>query len=179
MAHPQSHTSHNLDDNDLNMVEVWLRADPSRWIAGIFAGWLAGAVAMGVAGIVASMGGYDFLMPVKLMATPFLGNAATAAGNSAAVAVGFALVEAIAGFWGFVFAHFVFTNAIGSLLAMGLAWGAFTWIFTWNLFLQSFRDLNAAKISAGPAFPVCMAYGLSMVTVAVFDRMFRRAPSTR
>ena len=170
-AHSLQNT-HASDDNDMNLVEFWLQANPRRWVAGIFGGLFAGAVAMGVAGVVSAKGGYEFLMPVKLMATPFLGNSATALDNTPAVVLGFAFVEAIAAFWGFVFAHFVFTNAIGSLFSMGLAWGAFSWIFVWNLFLQSFRDLNAAKISAGPAFPVCMAYGISMVSVAFFDRVF-------
>ena len=162
------------DDNDMNLVEIWLRKDPPRWIAGVLAGLLAGAVAMAVAGLISRAAGFQMLFPLKLMATPFCGPAATDLdAGIGTVLVGLALIETICAFWGFVFAHFTGTNSLSALLAMGIVWAAFSWVFLWNLFFQSWKPIFAAQIPAGVVFPVCLAYGISLCSVAFFDRMIR------
>lgn len=162
------------DDNDLNIVAIWLRKDPKRWVAGILAGLLAGAIAAGVSAVISVMGGYQALFAVKLLATPILGPGATdVASGMVAIVTGVIVWEAICAFFGFVFAHFTGTNSLGALLPMGLVWAAFSWVFLWNLFFQSWRPIFVAQISAWVVMPVCLAYGLSLSSVAFFDRMFR------
>jgi hypothetical protein len=161
-------------DNDLDMVALWLRKDPKRWIAGLASGLFAGAVAMAFAAIFAQIGGFDLLFPAKLFGAILLGPGATdtTSGMGAAL-TGFILFEAICAFFGFVYSHFVATNASGSLLAMGAVWGIFSWIFLWDLFFQSFAVIRFSGITPGIALPICMAYGLSLASVAFFDRMLR------
>jgi hypothetical protein len=164
------HSPSDFDQSgEMNLVEKWLRINPRRWIAGAMTGLFAGVVSMIVAGVLASRGGKEFLFPVKLMGAAWLGNSATDLGGpSIGVIVGFIHWEFIAVFWGVVYSHFVFATRLSSLAAMGLAWGAFSWVFLWNLFLQSFNAINAAMIGGAPGLPVCFAYGLSMAALPVF-----------
>jgi hypothetical protein len=172
MNHAQS--SHGLPPEDIDLVATWLVADKARWMAGIAAGLLAGLLAMGFAGVLSVAGGMEFTFPLKLMGSAILGPHATELGpNLGAVITGLLLVEALAAFWGFVYAHFVKTNVLGSLLAMGLVWGVFGWIFHWNLYFHSIKTILTANISAAAAFPVFLVYGLSLTTVAFFDRAFK------
>ncbi len=159
---------------EYNLVEIWLRKDPVRWAAGALAGLFAGAVALLFAMIFASCVGMDFWFPAKLMGTILLGPSATEFAATQSIWVGVATFEAICLFFGFVFAHFTGTNSVSALLAMGLAWGAFSWVFLWNLFLQSFRTIFSAHVSSGAALPVCFVYGLALSSVAIFDPLLRR-----
>lgn len=165
--------SQPLDDgNDINLVEVWLQRKPLRWIAGILGGLVAAALAMLVAGLLAQSHGMEFLFPIKLMATPLVGSAATEFGAPAsALLAGLVFIGFIGAFWGMVFGHFVFATRLPSLIGMGLTWAAFSWVFLWNLFFPSFRTIHNAHISPGAAFAVCIAFGLGMVSVAFFKRM--------
>lgn len=169
--------THNIDpdDNDMNMVATFLVADPVRWVAGVVAGAFAGVIALVLAMIMASAAGYEFLFPAKLMGTILLGAEATASDAGVApVIVGFVIFELVAMLWGFVFGHFTrATNALPALLGVGLAWAAFSWVFIWCLFLQSFRPIFVANLNYGAAIPVCLAYGLGLTSVAFFDRMIR------
>jgi hypothetical protein len=156
---------------DLNLVEMWTRKDPSRWIAGAIAGIVAGIVSLLVAGLVSVAGGYEFFFAPKLAGTILLGATATNIGpHFGAIIAGFVLYEIVAAFLGFVYAHFVFSNAKTALFPMGFVWGVFSWIFIWNLFLQSFRQIFATQLPAGPVFLVCIAFGLSLSSVALFSR---------
>lgn len=159
---------------EYNLVEFWLRRDPVRWLAGVLGGFLAGAVAMGLAMVLASALGYDTWFPAKLMGTLVLGPVATDnAPNQNAVLVGLVVFEAICIFWGFIYSHFVMATRIPSLLAMGVVWGIFSWIFIWNLYMQSFNSIFAAQIPSGLALPVCLAYGVSLASVGILDRIFK------
>jgi hypothetical protein len=170
-AHPASHAD---QDEDFNLVALWLRTDAKRWLAGILAGAFAGAVALGVAMAISAMSGREFWYAAKLLGTAILGPFATEVGlHMDAVLAGFVVMEAICIFWGLVYAHFTQTNQLGPLLAMGVVWGLFSWIFIWNLFLPAFQTIYAAHISPAAAFPICLAYGISMTSVAFFDRMVR------
>lgn len=168
---------HTETEKDIDLVGPWLKLDPTRWMAGALAGLFAGLVALVFGGILAKGAGMEMLFPVKLMALPFLGSSATQVGTSGgaatALAVGLAAFEALCAFLGAVFAHFTYTNASGPLLGMGFTWGAFSWIFLNNLFGQSFDAIRAADISHGAGFGFWMVFGLSLTSVAFFDRLLR------
>ncbi len=158
---------------EYNLVEVWLRKDPIRWISGGLAGLFAGIVAMGLAMFIASSVGMESWFPVKLISTVALGPSATEIGNMKAVLVGGFIFEALCLFLGIIYAHFTGTNFLGALIPMGLVWGTFSWIFIWNLFMQSFKPIFAAQISSAVAFPVCITFGLALSSVAFFDQKLR------
>ncbi len=159
----------------MNLVSQWSRVDPTRWIAGVLAGVLAMVIAMVLAGIFSTAGGMDFLFPVKLMATPILGSSATEfAAGAGAVIVGGLVVALIGGFWGFVYSHFVFTNSLSALLPMGLVWAVYLWIFNWCLYFQSFKTISVTQLPRSLVLFVCIAYGLSLSSVAFFDRVLRK-----
>ena len=161
---------------DNNLVEIWLRKDPVRWLSGILAGILSGIVTTVAAMALANHFGLEHWFPVKLFATITLGSSALDMGmNTGPLLAGFLTIEAISVFFGFIFGHFTGTNSMKALLPMGLVWGAFSWIFIWNLFLQSFTTILAARISSGAVFPICMVFGLMMASVALFDKAFRSA----
>jgi hypothetical protein len=164
-------------DVDANLVENWLKRDPSRWVAGALAGIFAGLISAAFAGVLAIAGGYEFWFPLKAVATPFFGGAATEYSNSQALLVGFVAYEALCAFLGLVYAHFTATNALGPLLGMGFVWGVFSWIFISCLFAQSFRAFSALNISKGILFPIDLVFGLSLTSVAFFDKLVR--PSGR
>jgi hypothetical protein len=171
---PSTTQSNGLPPEDIDLVAPWLVADKVRWIAGIAAGLFAGIVALGFAGVLASAGGMEFWFPTKLMGTWIVGAAATEIGpNSSGVLAGLVVVEALAAFWGLVYAHFVKTESLGALLAMGLVWGVFGWIFHWNLYFHSIRTIMASNVSAGAAFPVFLVWGLALTSVSFFDRALR------
>lgn len=159
---------------EYNLVEMWLRKDPIRWVAGAFAGLLSGIITLVFAMAVASHYGLENWFPMKLFATIFLGPSAMELGmNQSAILVGVVTVELLGAFLGMIFAHFTGTNLMKALLPMGLVWGIFSWIFIWNLFMQSFKPIYAARIPSGPVFPVCILFGLCMASVAFFDKALR------
>lgn len=160
--------------DDINLVELWLRRDSTRWVAGAFAGILAGAMAMVVAMIFSKAAGYEIWFPLKLMAAIPMGASATEVGtNMAAIITGLIVYGVLCVFLAMVYAHFTVTNLLSALLGMGLVWGIFSWIFIWNLFLPSFRVIFAAKLPSGPAFLICIVFGLALTSVAFFDRVLR------
>ncbi len=161
-------------EKDIDLVAPWLRKDPTRWAAGGLAGAFGGLVALVLAAIYCQLQGTEALFPVKVMALPILGSEATAVGaGMLSIITGLLVFEALCAFLGAVFAHFTFTNAPGPLLGMGFTWGAFSWIFINNLFSPSFLAVRAAELSRGAGFGFWMAFGLSLTSVAFFDRMLR------
>ncbi|RYZ68937.1 MAG: hypothetical protein EOP09_08615, partial [Proteobacteria bacterium] len=159
------------EEGDFNLVEIWLQFDLPRLIAGFMAGLFAGVVMAVFAGILAVLGGYEFLYPVKIAAAPFLGNVATATGFSGAVILGFIVHEVICGVLGMVYSHFTKTNKILPLLGAGFMWGTFSWVFIQNLFVRSFQDVMTAELPSGAAFFVLLVFGFSLSSIRVFDRM--------
>ncbi len=168
-------TQHSQADEDsFNITEIWLRKDPARWIAGAFAGILALLVMFAVTAIASKSAGHDLWILPKAFAVPFLGGMAMENGiHMQAIATGFVVFGLMSLLLGVVFAHMTGTNRIAPLIGMGLTWGAFSWIFINNLFSASFREVFALGISKGNAFFAWMAFGLSLVSVSVFDRIFR------
>src|SRR5215210_2245512 len=160
---------------EYNLVEMWLRKDPIRWVSGALAGLLAGFVALVVAAVIASALHYEALFPIKLIGSIILGPSATAVDNNSGVLPGVVLFEGVALFLGFVYGHFTSVNQMTALLPMGLVWGIFSWIFIWNLFMQSFLTVFAARIPSGAILLVCIAFGIALSSVSVFDRMLRKS----
>ena len=158
---------------EYNLVEMWLRKDPIRWIAGALAGVLAGGVAAGVAMIIAKLAGFEGSFPIKLIGTIILGAQATEIGNANGFLVGGLLIVGLGLFLGVIFSHFCGVNSLKALIPLGLVWGTFSWIFIWNLFLQSFNTIFAARIPSGPVFAICIAFGLALVSVSSFDQLLR------
>lgn len=160
---------------EYNLVEIWLRRDPIRWLSGVLGGLVAGVFAMLAGMWVATSHGMEASFPLKLLGTTVLGASATELQQVQGAFVGLIVLEFICVFWGVIFAHFTGTNSIKALLAMGLVWAAFSWIFIWNLFLPSFKPIFAAQIPAGAAIPSCVAYGLGLATISFFDSLLRKA----
>jgi hypothetical protein len=159
---------------EVNLVELWLRKDPIRWIAGAAAGLLAGLVAMLFAVLLAALGGFEAWYPLKVPALPFLGMEALRIGpHFDAIFLGLFAFLLLALFLGIVYAHFSAVNYLPALLGVGVTWGLFSWIFIVNLFMPSFRAYSSAQVSSGAAFFVCVVFGITLTSVAFFDRAFR------
>ena len=156
-----------------NLVENWLRRDPVRWISGGLAGLLAAIAAICLAMILSYCSGLQSWLPLKLVGTILMGPVATDVDLAQGAISGGILLALVSVFLGAVFSHFVYTNELKSLLAMGLVWGIFSWIFIWNLFMQSFSSIFAAQIPATVVFPICLLFGLTLASVSFFDRMLR------
>ena len=162
-------------EEDLNLVEIWLRRDPIRWIAGILAGLFAGVVMLVFAMLLSKVGGAEFWLPVKIAALPILGAKATETGfNVGSLAVGFIFAEVLCASLGLAYAHFTGAGAsMQALLGASFTWGAFSWVFIICLFLQSVYAVQYMEIPRGPAFFVMMVFGLALASVTFFDRMLR------
>lgn len=162
-------------DQDINIVGMWTSFDKVRWIAGALGGLFAGFVAIVFAMVMVAAAGSEFWYPVKLMATPVLGAGATVYGfNLGAIVVGLIVFEVLTMVLGMIYAHFTVTNLLSVLLGIGIVWALFSWIFIWNLFLQSFETIFASQLPSGAALAVCLVFGLSLTSVGAFDRALRR-----
>lgn len=163
-----------VEPEEMDLVAIWLRRDPVRWIAGILAGAFAGGLMLVFSMVLAAVLGAELWLPAKLPALPFLGADALEIGmNMKAILIGIVVHELLCSFWGLIFAHFTGTNHLPALLGVGFTWAAFSWIFMNNLFFPSFRDFYVAQIPQGAAFFACLVYGLGLVSVAFFDRVLR------
>jgi len=171
-SHHQSSANSSLESNeeDMNIVALWLRKDPKRWILGGLIGFVAGLISMAVGGGIASYYGLQASFPIKLLGTPIIGASATEFTSSSGFIAGFAVYSFICIFWGVLYGHFVASAKFANLLAMGLVWGTFLWVFNWNLYLQSFKLIYAAQVDSRPAFAVCVVYGFSLALIGFLDR---------
>ncbi len=159
------------EPGDMDLVSTWLRFDLPRLIAGAMAGVFAGVVMLVVAGLLCRVAGLDPLLPVKVPASPILGNDATAFGfQMPALITGFVVHSMVCGLLGTVYAHFTQTNKLLPLLGAGFVWGTFSWIFIFNLFTKSFIEVRTLDLPAGPAFFVHLAFGFSLASISYFDR---------
>ncbi|MCC7442529.1 MAG: hypothetical protein IT285_12905 [Bdellovibrionales bacterium] len=156
------------------LVERWTQKDAIRWAAGAAAGLLAGLAMLVFAMVVSAAMGGDAWAPAKIAAVPFLGGEAMAFGNSTGLLAGIVLHELLALVLGVLFAHFAFTNSPPALLGLGLAWGIFSWIFLTNLFFSAWREVLAQELHVGAGFFACLVFGISLSSVAFFDKMLRR-----
>lgn len=166
-------TNSGAVEKDLDIVAIWLRKDPSRWMAGALAGVVASVVLIIVGMILCKSAGMDMWYPVKVAALPFIGARALETQSMSGLFPGIFAIELFSVFWGVLFGHFTGTNKFFPLLGVGATWGIFTWIFWVNLYLQSFRDIYVAAIPRGPAFFVCVAWGVAFTSIAIFDRLIK------
>ena len=163
-----------VPEMELNLVEFWLRRDPVRWRVGVLGGMIAAVFAVLVAMLISASYGVEIWFPVKVAAAVLLGPEATEYGLLLKpILVGVIAIAALSGFLGFLFAHFVWSNSIPVLLSMGLVWGIFSWIFIWNLFLQSLRQIFSLHLPSALAFVICVAFGLALAVIAPLDRVCR------
>lgn len=160
-------------ENDPDIVAIWLRRDPARWMAGALAGVVASVAMILVGMILCRAFGMDMWFPVKIAAIPFLGASAMEYTSTGGIFTGIIAIEIFSVFWGVLFGHFTGTNRFWPLFGVGLTWGAFTWIFWINLYLQSFRAIYVANIPRGGAFFVCLAWGIAFTSISIFDRMIK------
>jgi hypothetical protein len=160
---------------ELNIVEILLRKDPARWIAGAMAGLLACVSMFIFVGFMSkTFGSGDFMYLPKLFAIPLIGSSAlNFASNTSTLLTGFITLFCLGGFLGAVYSHVTGTNKIGPLFGMGLTWGFFSWVFISNLFSPSFRDIFAAEVHSGGAFFAWMVFGVTLVSVSFFDKIVR------
>jgi len=159
---------------DTNLVEIWLRKDPKRIMAGAFAGAFAGLVALLFSMVIAVVFGSELWFPVKVPAVILLGGSAMDYGfHTTPILVGLIMHEVLCIVLGMVYSHFTGTNYIPALLGAGFTWGAFSWVFIQCLFTQSFTEIFALRLPHGIAFFTCMVFGLSLASVAFFDQMLR------
>ena len=158
-------------NEDINIVAIWLRKDPVRWLSGALAGVFAGLAALAVAGILSG----DIWFLARMAAVPCAGAQAfnfDAPGST--LVMGLVNQLGLCVFLGVLYAHFTGTNHVGALFGIGLTWGLFSWIFINNLFLPSFREIYALGINSAAALVVCLAFGLSLMSVRIFEGMIRR-----
>ncbi|MEK6578182.1 MAG: hypothetical protein AABZ55_03060 [Bdellovibrionota bacterium] len=157
---------------EYNLTDQWIRKNPNRWIAGALGGLFAGTVMAVVAMLVSAKVGMQPTFPLKLVASVLLGAQATDYEAGAHfILLGLIAHEVLAMFIGIIFGHFVTAKTFVGNTAMGLVWGLFSWIFMWNLFFQSFSTVLAAHISSAAVFPICLAFGISLASVGLFDRL--------
>ncbi len=168
-----SATANQNEEGDINLVSDWVKLDVVRWMAGFGGGVFSGVVMLVFAMVLSATSGGDLWLPTKMLALPILGASALEYGLGASVIVGTIATLLLCGFLGIVFAHFTRTNRFLPLVSVGATWGIFSWIFLNNLFFKSWRDYYAAGTSDGAAFFVCLVFGMSLVSVAFFDRMVR------
>lgn len=165
---------HN-EEGDINLVEMWLKIDPTRWIAGALGGITAGWIAMIVAMVFSAAAGLELYFPIKAVAAAFLGSAATESGmHLGAILTGAIAHSVLAAILGVAYAHFSVTNLPKVLFGAGFVWGTFSWVFIFCLFSQSFQGWNAMALHRGVGLALNLVFGFSLATVAIFDRMLRK-----
>ena len=165
-------------EGDPNLVEMWVRKEPGRWVAGAVAGVFAAVLMLLFAMVVCSFGHMDVMAPLKVPAVPFLGAEAMRVGmHMGAIAVGLIALFTFTAFLGAVFAHFTYTNHLLSLIGMGFTWGVFAWIFLNNLMFPSWMQYRALDLPKGAMLFTLIVFGLGLSSVAFFDRVFNSGSS--
>jgi hypothetical protein len=155
---------------EFNVVALWTTFRSARLRAGVIAGIFAG-IMMQVFGMVYSVAtGRDLTTPFRIAALPILGNEAMAYGTTPGIMVGLLVFFALAILLGVTYAHFTGTNHKGNRFGIGLTWGAYSWIFITCLFSPAFRAYYEAEIPRGPMFFAWMVFGVSLMSVAWFDK---------
>lgn len=161
-------------EGEYNLVEMWTDIRAARLKAGVMAGIFAGVVTLIFGAIFCSIKGLDPTIPMRIMGLPYMGNLVMAYGNAQGLLVGLLSFFSMAIFLGVAYAHFTGVNNKKALFGMGLTWGAFGWIFITCLFMPANRNYYAAEIPRGVMFFAWQVYGLSLMSVAWFDKGNKR-----
>jgi len=158
-----------------NIVDLWLRKDPVRWLAGAFAGLFAAIIIMVFAMLYCKSHGVDIWAPLKFPAIPVLGGAALEVGfQIKAIVLGGLMFVVLALVLGVFYAHMTAVNHMGALFGVGITWGVFSWIFIGNLFSSSFREMFVVDVPKNISFLAWVIFGLSLMSVSFFDKKLRR-----
>ncbi len=154
---------------EYSLVATWLRKDPGCLLESALAGSFSAISSAMVASLIAQQAGYPPAFPLKLLGTIIAGPQNTDY-DTGCMALGIYLWLGLCIFSTTVFAHFVATRRFQSLFLMGLVWGTFSWIFLWNLFMQSFPAIYNAHIPSASVFCIWMVFGMSLTSLALFAR---------
>jgi hypothetical protein len=157
-------------EGEYNLLNMWAVIRAARWKAGALAGVFAGVVTLVVGAIFCAIKGMDPTIPMRIMGLPYIGNAAMAFGSMYGILVGLIGFFSLTVFLGVAYAHFTGVNNKKALFGMGLTWGAYGWIFITCLFMPANRDYFAAEIPRGVMFFAWLVFGLSLMSVAWFDK---------
>ena len=155
---------------EYNVVALWTNFRGARLRAGIFAGIFAGLMMQLFGVLFCAIKGDDLAKPFKISALPFLGNSALAYGSTQGLVVGLIAFYVLVSFLGMVYAHFTGTNHRGNRFGVGITWGVFGWVFITCLFSPAFRSYYEAEIPRGPMFFAWLVFGVSLMSVAWFDK---------
>jgi hypothetical protein len=155
---------------EYNVVELWARFRGERIKAGALAGIFAGIMMQIFGMIYSAFQGMDITTPMRISALPILGNSAMAYSNGAGIVVGLLMFFLLSVVLGTTYAHFTGTNHKWNRFGVGLTWGAYSWIFITCLFSPAFRSYQEAQIPRGPMFFAWMVFGISLMSVAWFDK---------
>jgi hypothetical protein len=163
-----------MEHEDSDIVAHWLTINFKRLLGGLLAGLTASATALHLASHLSKHAGLDPHFLAKLYATILYGY--TALDYTTPLYIvhqGYMILAGIGTFWALVFSHFVLTSKFFEQLAMGLVWAFLSWVFTWNLFSQSFSTIHSVELPAiGPVL-VCLTYGLTLSILSLFDKIFK------
>jgi len=155
---------------EYNVVELWAKFRSERIKAGVMAGIFAGIMMQVFGMIYCAAQGMDLTTPMRISALPILGSAAMTYGAGAGIAVGLLMFFILAIVLGTTYAHFTGTNHKWNRFGVGLTWGAYSWIFITCLFSPAFHSYQEADIPRGPMFFAWMVFGVSLMSVAWFDK---------
>ena len=169
---PMKQRNFNPDSipGEFNLVAIWTHFRSERLKAGLMAGIFAGVMAQIFGMIFCAIKGLDPTIPMRFMALPMFGNKVMQFGSVNGIIFGLITFFALAIFLGMVFAHFTGVNHKKALFPMGLTWGIFGWIFITCLFMPANRNYYAAEIPRGVMFFGWLTFGVSLMSVAMFDK---------
>jgi hypothetical protein len=166
-----------IKTEDSDLVAHWIEFHPKRYFLGIISGLIASGAALIVANQMSLADKDDFHYTAKLFATIFYGFSATEYSVSDHIVFsGYALLTGIGIFWSVVFSHFVISTRFQDQILVGFCWAFLSWVFTWNLFSQSFYTIQTAGVPSSAALAVCMTYGLSLSSLSVLDWLLKKRP---
>ena len=155
---------------EYNVAAMWSTFRGARLRAGVFAGIFAGLMMQLFGVAYCAFKGWDLAMPFKIAALPIIGRDALAFGSVPGLVVGISMFYTLMIFLGVAYAHFTGNNHKWVRFGMGLTWGAWGWVFITCLFSPSFTAYNEADIPRGTMFFAWMVYGVSLMSVAWFDK---------
>ena len=157
-------------EGEYNLVQMWTDIRAARLKAGAMAGIFAGVMSIIFGSIFCVIKDLDPTIPMRIMGLPYIGNVAMTYGGSYGIVVGLISLFSIAIFLGVAYAHFTGVNNKKALFGMGLTWGVYGWIFITCLFMPANRNYYAAEIPRGVMFFAWLVYGISLMSVAWFDK---------
>jgi hypothetical protein len=157
-------------EGEFNLAAMWSTFRPARIRAGAMAGIFAGIIMQIYGVIYHAVKGDELIKGMKIAALPILGNSALTYGIGAGLIVGLIAFFVLAMILGMAYAHFTGVNNKKGLFGISLTWAAFSWVFITCLFSPSFRSYYEADISRGGMFFGWIIFGLSLMSVAWFDK---------